>query len=136
MADDAVKSSVGTGGTGLAYSDARMPRDPFSLLMAKWSADGEREIWERWQLGIQNKQRRALVLQRYYLAKKCLLLVALGAVACAVYFRDHIGGLAAEMTVRTPDPSLIATPASKAKTARKMAEVRKERDDELEEIMK
>ena len=76
-----------------------MPRDPFSLLMAKWSADGEREIWERWQKGIQIKQHRSLVRQRYCLAKKCLLFVALGAVACAVYFRDHIGGLAAAAVV-------------------------------------
>jgi hypothetical protein len=113
-----------------------MPRDPFSFLMAKWSAAGEREIRERWLQGIQDKKRRQLLQRRVQLVRRCLLLVVLAAVASGVYFRDHIGGLAAEMTVRAPDPSLIATPASKAKIARKMAELRKEHEDELEEIMK
>ena len=99
--------------------------------MAKLSSDAEDEIVQRLEQQIRDKKKREIFHYRIKLAKKLMLLIVIAAVACGVHYRYQIGGLAAEMTERTPDPSLVGAPATtKAKVARRLAEIKKKHEEE------
>ena len=112
-----------------------MLKDDFSDLMAKFSADAESEILARWHRRLHIKQQREQFLRRCAITKRCLFGVALIGVAGAAYFANHLGGLAAQVTIRAPDPSLQAPPKSNAKHMRQLAAQRKQREEDLDEIM-
>lgn len=82
------------------------------------------------------RQQREAVRNRYHIAKRCLLGVALAGVACGLYYAHDLGGLMATNMSSTQfaAPVVESAPASKAKQKRKISESRREREQDLEEI--
>ena|SRR5436305_53238 len=112
-----------------------MQFDGSDMMFAKYCSDAETEIVESERKVFADQVRREKVLHRRQLTKRWLLLVIVGAFACFLYFRVEIGELAGTVSVRGPDPTLVAQPNTKAKMQRKMSEMNKQNQDDLNEIM-
>ena len=112
-----------------------MALDIYSALVTKFSSDALREIKADEQQRDGHQVREQQVNHRCQVAKYALLGIAVLGVACGVYFSHALGGLAADLTTRhEPDPTLIAQPKSTAKHLRRIAELRQQRAQDLEEI--
>ena len=114
-----------------------MAKDIFSLLIARFSADAAKELRTQERQRREDRRRHQAAKERFRLLKYCLLLVALGAVVIAVHFRDDLGALVADMTSAPAlDPSLRVPQKTMAKHLRGLAEARRQRDTDLDDIGK
>jgi hypothetical protein len=115
-----------------------MFKDSFKFMMAAYSLDAENQIAEGRRIQRLLRLRRELSLHRVLVIKRVFLAVALVGIAGAAYWAHDLGGMLATtaVTFHEPDPSLIAPPKSNAKQMRKLAEMRQQRDKDLEEITK
>jgi len=115
-----------------------MFKDSFKFMMAAYSLDAENQIAEGRRIQRLLRLQRELSLHRVVLIKRIFLGLALVGIAGLAYWAHDLGGMLATtaVTYHEPDPSLIAPPKSNAKQLRKLAEIRRQRDEDLEEITK
>ena len=113
-----------------------MFKDSFKFMITAYSLDAEKQMAEGRRLQRLGRLQRQLTLDRLQTIKRVFLGLALVGIAGIAYWAHDLGGLLATnvVTFHDPDPSLIALPKSNAKQVRRMSELRRQRDADLEEI--
>lgn len=112
-----------------------MFRNGYDMMVTKYSADAIKEMADSAKRVVEHNRQMAQVAQLIRITKLALMFLAVAGVGTGLYFARDLGGMAANMSSSEPDPTLIGTPSeTKAKVQRKMAEIRRQQESDLDEI--
>ena len=108
----------------------------FALLLKTYTKNAVRDIGIRERVAHRAKRRKAIAERVQSFLKRLFLGLALTGVVAGFYFAHDLGWLTATLaTPASADPSLVVPTKNIAKVKRKLAEVRLQKEAELEEVM-